>query len=145
MSEEFSSTRSLYRLLGELGELMEHHDSMLRSLKIACIRVRKGVGSTDLIERRIQVARKIRGKILLSLKSIERFADSFDSDLVMDITAMMVYIEMSATKDEKRYLAIARKILGERGLQIDIQRDLEELDEIARSARNISQKLAERG
>ncbi len=144
MSEEFSAARSLYRLLGELGELMEHHDNMLKSLKMACIMVRRGTGSTDLIERKIQVARKIRGKILLSLKAMERFISSFDSDLAMDVTAMMAYIEMSATKDEKRYLVIARRILGERGLQIDIQRDLEELEEITRSARNISQRFAER-
>lgn len=144
MREDFSETRSPYRLLGELEEIMGQHDSMLKSLKMACIRVKRNMGPIDLIERRIKAARKIRGKILLSLKIMERSVDSFDSDLAVDVSAMMVYIEMSATKDEKRYLIIARKILSERGLQIDIERDLDELDEIARSARKISQRFIER-
>lgn len=144
MSNEDLGPYSPYRLLGELEEIMEHHDGMLRALKTACIKVKSGRGSVDLVERRIQMARKIRGKILLSLRVIERSIDSLDSSLAMDISAMMAYIEMSATKDEKRYLVIARKILSEKGLQIDIERDLAELEEIARSARKISEKFMEK-
>lgn len=144
MTQGAQEPHTIYRLLGELEEIMEHHGGSLRALKMACIKVKRGEGSVDLVEKKIQKVRRIRGKILLNLKAIERSVGRLDNDLAMDVSAMMAYIEMSAIKDEKRYLAIARKILGMRGLQIDIERDMAELEEIARSARRISEKFAER-
>lgn len=144
MTQGAREPHTIYRLLGELEEIMEHHGGSLRALKMACIKIKRGEGSVDLVEKKIQKVRRIRGKILLNLKAIERSVGRLDNDLAMDVSAMMAYIEMSAIKDEKRYLAIARKILGMRGLQIDIERDMAELEEIARSARRISEKFAER-
>ena len=142
MTREAPEPYAIYRLMEELEEIMGHHDSMLKALRAACIKVKRGSGSTDLVERRIQRARSIRGKMLLNLKAMERLAEHLDNELALEVSAMMIYIEMSATKDEKRYLTIAKKILGERGLQIDIEQDLGELEEIAEFARKISEKLA---
>lgn len=144
MTHEAPEPHALYALLGELEDIMGHHDSVLKALRAACAKVKSGRGSAGLVERRIEMVRRIRGKILMSLKAMERFIGHLDNDLALDVSAMMIYIEMSAVKDEKRYLIIARKILGEKGLHIDIEKDLAELEDIARFARKISERFVEK-
>jgi len=126
-----------HQLLSELEEAINAHITMLRYLRAACIKLRRGERGEDYLERRVRAIRKVRSEILESLRRFEGFEGDVDSDTASDIVAIVTYIEMSAVKDEKRYLLFAKKVLGMRGSFLNIDEDLRELDELANSAKRI--------
>jgi|DewCreStandDraft_3_1066083.scaffolds.fasta_scaffold00507_6 uncharacterized protein YigA (DUF484 family) len=140
-----SNARDEYRvhtILRDLEDIMNTHISMLKSLRIACIKVKKGTGSAEYVEQRVRSIRRLRARISDSLKNIESIAENVGENTALEIVTMVTYIEMSAIRDEKRYLRIVKKILREKGLSIDITGDLYELDELARYARKIIERYS---
>lgn len=142
MSSHARDEYSVHAILRDLEDMMNTHINMLRSLRIACIKVKKGTGSAEYVEQRVRGIRRLRARISDSLKNIESIDENVDENTASDIVTMVAYIEMSAIRDEKRYLKIMEKILRERGVSIDITGDLYELDELARYARRVIEKYS---
>ncbi|MDT7887877.1 MAG: hypothetical protein RQ885_02745 [Desulfurococcales archaeon] len=132
--------KTLHIVLSELEETINTHIKALRALKIACIKLKKGEHVEKHLESRIKAIKRIRNEIMKSLKSFEESKEPVDEELASEIVAMVVYIEMSAIKDEKRYLLIAKKLLEKTGSRLDIEEDLIDLEEISRSAKKIIEK-----
>lgn len=142
MSSHARDEYRVHAILRDLEDIMNTHISMLRSLRIACIKIKKGIGSAEHVEQRVRSIRRLRARISDSLKNIESIAGNVGESIALDIVTMVTYIEMSAIRDEKRHLKIVEKILRERGLSIDITGDLYELDELARYARKIIERYS---
>jgi len=137
-----ADTPTPHQLLSELEEAVNTHIEMLKHLKVACIKLKRGEKGEDYLARRMRAIRRIRSEILENLRRFEDLEGEVDSDMASDIVAMVAYIEMSAVKDEKRYLLLAKKVLGDRGSLLNIDEDLKELEEIASSARRIAEKYS---
>lgn len=135
-----SSGKTLHMILSELEEAVNMHITILKGLKAACIKLKRGEQVEKHLESRMKAVRRIRNEILQSLKSFEYFDEPVDEELASEIVAMVMYIEMSAIKDERRYLLIARKLLERRGEVLDIEEDLKKLDEMSESAKRIIEK-----
>ncbi|MEM4971508.1 MAG: hypothetical protein QXE01_09695 [Sulfolobales archaeon] len=135
-----SSGKTLHMILSELEEAVNMHITILKGLKSICIKLKRGEQVEKHLESRMKAVRRIRNEILQSLKSFEYFDEPVDEELASEIVAMVMYIEMSAIKDERRYLLIARKLLERRGEVLDIEEDLKKLDEMSESARRVIEK-----
>ncbi|MEM1610987.1 MAG: hypothetical protein QXQ57_05015 [Sulfolobales archaeon] len=135
-----SPGKTLHMILSELEEAVNTHITILKGLKAACIKLKRGEQAEKHLESRMKAVRRIRNEILQSLKSFEYLDEPVDEELASEIVAMVMYIEMSAIKDERRYLLIARKLLERRGEVLDIEEDLKKLDEMSESAKRVIEK-----
>lgn len=127
--------------LEDLERVVMEHARLLRIMRTYCARARRDPESLGKLEMGIRRIRGARSAIREGLGKIEKELSrvSLGEEAASDLVVMAYYIEMSATRDEARYLRIASKILARAGLSPDLRRDLEELDEIARIARRISE------
>jgi hypothetical protein len=135
-----SSRKTPHMILSELEEAVNTHITILKGLRTAFLRLKRGEQAEKYLESKMRAVRRIRNEILQSLKNFEDSEEPIDEELASEIVAMVMYIEMSAIKDEKRYLLVARRLLERRGAQLDIEEDLKKLEEMSRSARRVIEK-----